>query len=79
MAQGYVDKELFVSSTLLAMDFSNVGAKERAGNAFRAHVQWYVAGFFLQFPFGISLEKRLVRSISRTADFVCLVALPFRG
>ena len=26
------------------MDFSNAGATERAGNAFRAHVQWYDKG-----------------------------------
>ena len=33
-----------MSSTLLAMDFSNFGATEPSGNAFRAHVQWYEKG-----------------------------------
>ena len=33
-----------MSLILLAMDFSNVGATEPAGNAFRAHVQWYDKG-----------------------------------
>ena len=37
-----------------------------------------VAGFFLQFPFKISDEKLPFRSISRTADFGRLVAIPFR-
>ena len=38
-----------------------------------------VEGFFLQFPFRFSLRKRPLRSISRTADFGRLVAIPFRG
>ena len=42
-AQGYVDKEPFVSSTLSAMDFSNAGTTEPAGDAFRAHVQYRCA------------------------------------
>ena len=36
------------------------------------------AGFFLQFPSEVSLEKRPFRSISRTADFGRLVDIPFR-
>ena len=43
-AQGYVDKESFMSVTLSAMDFSNRGAIERAGKASRVHVQWYDKG-----------------------------------
>ena len=39
-AQGYVAKEPFESSNLLAMDFSRSGVTERVGVAFRAHVQW---------------------------------------
>ena len=37
------------------------------------------AGFFLQFPSEVSLEKRPFRSISRTADFGRLVDTPSRG
>ena len=43
-AQGYIDKEPLVSSTLSAMNFSKVGTTEPAGNGFRAHVQWYDKG-----------------------------------
>ena len=43
-AQRCVDKEPFVSSTHLAMDFSNAGATEPVGDAFRAHVTWYDKG-----------------------------------
>ena len=35
------------------------------------------AGFFLQFSFQFSFEKRRFRSISRTTDFGRLVPLPF--
>ena len=35
------------------------------------------AGFFLQFSFQFSFEKRRFRRISRTADFGRLVPLPF--
>ena len=38
-----------------------------------------VAGFVLQFPFEVSLQKRPFQSISRTAGFGRLVAIPFRG
>ena len=37
-----------------------------------------VAGFFLQFPSEVSVEKRPFRSISRAAGFGRLVAIPFR-
>ena len=33
-----------MSSTLVTMDFSNAGATERAGDAFRVHINWRVNG-----------------------------------
>ena len=43
-AQGYVTKGFFLTSPNRAMDFSNAGATERIGDAFRAHINWRVGG-----------------------------------
>ena len=42
--QRCVENVFFEPSPCSAMDFSNAGAVERAGNAFRAHVQWREKG-----------------------------------
>ena len=42
--KGCVGKEPVVCLTHLAMNFSNAGTTEPAGDAFRAHVTWYDKG-----------------------------------
>ena len=43
------------------------------------HLQRIGDAISLQFPFQFYIKKRPFRLISRTADFGCLVAIPFRG